>query len=130
MRNNAVCCHDQLCGTPHLEKFLHTSLALGCVPSLFKFGKLRSVIFLSVKVNISTIEIFFQLCVGFPRHLPPKFIFFFFFDEDTVLNVARGNLALDNESEKWEKIQAGELRLHALVREAQQKERKSRKSSR
>lgn len=43
---------------------------------------------------------------------------------------SRGNLALDNESEKWEKIQAGELRLHALVREAQQKERKSRKSSR
>lgn len=53
--------------------------------------------------------------------LLPKFIIFC--DEDTALNVARGDFALDTESEGWETIQAGELRLHALIRKAQQKEK-------
>lgn len=93
----------------HLAAFLH----------YLSLEKLRGVIFLSVEANISTIEIFFYLCMGF---LPlPKFIIFF--DEHTAPNVARGNLALGTESEGWERIQAGELRLHALVRKAQQKER-------
>lgn len=59
-------------------------------------------------------------------HPLPKFIVFF--DEDTALNMARGNLALDTKSEGWERIQADELRLHLHWLERHSRRRDSQES--
>lgn len=76
MRNNglSIVMTNSLCGTPHLGKFLHTSLTLGGFPHYLGLETIRGVIFLSVKAKAFTIGKFFSSSVW--AFFSPKSIIF------------------------------------------------------